>query len=216
MPGPAALVGLLVLCVVSAASLLGRPASTLRVVVLLMVGQTFIHGWLTALNGHRGDPPLTRTRVSTAPVPQFQMPTADGRRTGSLYDQMSTAHPGVTPTQLTVPAPIQHLLADLTGPHALMALAHLAAAAAIGAWLAMGERALWTVVVLMSDGVREAVRRFVVAYYRVLGAAGWVGTASRVRRPLTLVTIQFSCPPIRELFLSRCVVRRGPPALLAA
>lgn len=82
------------------------------------------------------------------------MPTADGRRTGSLYEQMWSGQPSATYTQLTVPAPIQHLLADLIGPHAVMTLAHLAAAVVVGAWLAMG-RASALVVMLMSDGVRE-------------------------------------------------------------
>jgi len=44
------------------------------------------------------------------------------------------------------PAWLHHLSEDLTGPHAVMALAHAAAAAAVGAWLAVGEDALWSVV----------------------------------------------------------------------
>jgi len=43
-------------------SLLGRPASTVRLLALLMAAQTFIHGTLTALAGHRGDPPWSRRR----------------------------------------------------------------------------------------------------------------------------------------------------------
>jgi hypothetical protein len=38
---------------------------------------------------------------------------------------------------------VHHLTEDLSGPHAAMALAHAAAAAAVGLWLAVGERALW-------------------------------------------------------------------------
>ena len=43
MPGRTAFVALFGNCVVGSASLLGRPDSTLRVVVLVMAVQTFIH-----------------------------------------------------------------------------------------------------------------------------------------------------------------------------
>jgi hypothetical protein len=44
-----------------------------------------------------------------------------------------------------VPGPewLHHLTEDLSGTHAAMALAHAAAAAVVGLWLAVGERALW-------------------------------------------------------------------------
>jgi hypothetical protein len=216
VPGRAALGLLLGACVLTAASLLGRPASTLRVVVLLMAGQTFIHGCLTAMSGHRGDPPLVRGIPASVPTRSAALPTGEGRRVGSFYDQVYAHQPGAAPSHLTLPVPIQHLVADLTGPHAVMALAHLAAAAAIGLWLAMGERALWTVVSLMTDLVRDAVRRSVVAYYAALTAFGWVSTAIRVPRPRPLAVVAFLHPPLRRLVLRRCVVRRGPPALLAA
>lgn len=64
LPGWPALIVLYVICCGTAGTLLGRPASTLRVVVLLMAGQTFIHGALTSLSGHRGDPPPTRVTPS--------------------------------------------------------------------------------------------------------------------------------------------------------
>ena len=41
--------------------------------------------------------------------------------------------------QLSVPYPIQHLMADLTGAHALMAGTHLLAAIVVGLWLAKGS-----------------------------------------------------------------------------
>ena len=68
LPGPWVLGLLFLLCVAGAAALLGRPASTLRVVVMTVAGQTFVRGFLTALSGHRGDPPLRR--VVAAPVPR--------------------------------------------------------------------------------------------------------------------------------------------------
>ncbi len=72
LPGPVALIVLFVVATALVAPLLARPATTLRVVVLMMAGQTFVHGSLTALSGHRGDPPLPRgapTLSYTPPVP---------------------------------------------------------------------------------------------------------------------------------------------------
>lgn len=41
---------------------------------------------------------------------------------------------------------LHHLTEDLSGAHAAMALAHAAAAAVVGLWLAVGERALWELI----------------------------------------------------------------------
>lgn len=136
MPGPAALVVLFTGCLAFAASCLGRPASTLRVVLLTVGGQTLVHGTLTALSGHRGDPPLRR--VASTPFPLSTPVPGSGRR-GSYFDLVYAPAHRTTTDQLAVPAPVQHLMADLTGPHALMALAHLAAAVLVGLWLAVGS-----------------------------------------------------------------------------
>lgn len=52
-----------------------------------------------------------------------------------------------------MPSGLAHVLPDLTGPDALMAVAHLCAGAAIGLWLASGERALFTLLALMAGAV---------------------------------------------------------------
>jgi hypothetical protein len=215
MPGSTALLVLLGLCVTTAASLLGRPASTLRVVVLLMSGQTVIHGALTAMSGHRGDPPVVHARHPATPL-RPTLTGGDGRRVGSLYDQLYVHQTGAARPQLSVPAPVQHVVADLTGPHAAMALAHLAAAAAVGLWLAMGERALWTVLTLMADRVRHTVRHAVARHYGLLARVGWLLIADLTPRLLAPVAVEPVCPPLRDQILMRCVVRRGPPALPAA
>jgi hypothetical protein len=215
MPGRVALVLLFAVCLLTAATLLGRPASTLRIVVLLIAGQTFIHGALTAMAGHKGDPPLARSPVPQ-PIQHLPVvPSGDGRRVGSLYDQLYASQPHPA-TQLTVPAPVQHLIADMTGPHALMALAHLAAAAVVGLWLALGERALWTVLALMSDGVRVVVAATVVAYYAILALLAGSGheSAADARAPSCGYTTEELPPRVRAL--ARILVRRGPPLLLPA
>ncbi|QWZ08750.1 hypothetical protein KRR39_02525 [Nocardioides panacis] len=219
LPGRTAFLLLFAVCLSAAGALLGRRATTLRVVVLLMAGQTFIHGALTAMSGHRGDPPLARTVVPRVPVRAAHVPAGDGRRVGSLYDQLYAQQPGAARTQLTVPAPVQHLLADLTGPHAVMALAHLAAAAVVGLWLARGERALWSIFAIAADGLGAVVCRPLAACVRALAvlaalAHGALDPRARLRpaaggwRPVR--------PPASAL-LTGSLVRRGPPpALLAA
>jgi hypothetical protein len=216
IPGRTALLVLFGICVVIAATLLGRPASTLRVVVLVMAGQTFIHGSLTALAGHKGDPPPTHS-PAPRPLPQVPVPQAgSGSRSGSLYDQLYANRSTATaPPQLTVPAPVQHLLADMTGPHAAMALAHLAAAALVGLWLARGERALWTILDLMQaarNGLAHSLVTSRALLRLVLGRLASV-LARRVGRPASAETVR-TRPTTR--LLARSVVRRGPPRLLPA
>jgi hypothetical protein len=133
-----------------------------------------------------------------------------------LYDQVYGSQTGGSPTSFSVPAPVQHLLADLTGPHALMALAHFAAAAVIGLWLAVGERALWTVLALTADGVRGLVRHALAARRSVVAARSAVLAAFLQLSRSRLVTVESPHLPPRWLVLARSVVRRGPPALLAA
>lgn len=212
LPGNVALAVLFAVCLVTAACLLGRPASALRVIVLVVAGQTFIHGVLTAMSGHRGDPPLSRSPLPQPPA--SGVPTGGGRRVGSLYEQVYANQPGAARTELTVPAPVQHLLADLTGPHAAMALAHLLAAVLVGLWLARGERALWQLLALAAGGVREVLVRTLVTYHDRLAAMVRIGHADiSLHLPRT---VWRTPAPGGVARLARTVVRRGPPALLAA
>ncbi len=223
LPGTTALVWLFLVCVATSASLLGRPASPLRVAAMLMVGQTFFHAALTALSGHHGDPSLTASpagsapALSTAPVP---MVGGEGRRVGSLYDQF---YPGRTPAPAVgfeVPAPLQHLLADFTGPHALMAIAHLVAAAVLGLWIAHGERAVW---VVLSAGADVAQHRIAALARHGLAAAGSIRATVSLLLAQELFVRRWHGPPVwklggppREQVLANLVIRRGPPTLLAA
>jgi hypothetical protein len=210
MPGRAALVVLFLTCAVGAACFLGRPASRLRVVLLLIGGQTFIHGGLTALAGHRGDPPLVRTPVAA----HLAATPGAGRRVGSLLDQFNAVAPGARPGQrveLAVPYPVQHLLADLTGAHAAMAVAHLTAAVVVGLWLAMGERALWTVLRLAGDlaaRVLEPALDRSRAVARTVHVVTTTLSSARQRRvPAEAVLL-----PAEGMVRTRPLSRRGPPA----
>ena len=210
MPGPVAMLVLYLSCVVLAGALLGRPASALRIVILLMMGQTFIHGALTAMSGHRGDPPLKVVARVPTPLPMSALESRRPR-VGSFYDQVYATRVGAGRTELVLPAPVQHILADLTGPHAAMAVAHLVAAGIVGLWLARGESCLWSVMVLMAGGAGKQVRLLLHVHGQLLTRLGLVaqvpaGLPATSRRP--------TLTPRRSLMLARRVSRRGPPLQL--
>ena len=200
LPGAPVLAGLSVVTLVLCAALLHRPASRRRVVALLVAGQTAVHLARTVTAGHVGD----QTATAAHPVGTGALPVIDGRRVGSLMDSYDAAVGGCAATPVL---PVGHLVSDLSdlSAHAPMMLAHLAAAALVGLWLAAGERALWSLVAMASRAalgplaVASAAARAVVA-----SPAAAVPVATEAR------------PPQVPVLLARVVVRRGPPALLAA
>ena len=133
--------------------MLARPASRLRLLALLVGGQTFIHLCLTLTAGHLGDP---KAPAAAAPHDAgfTQLPVVDGHRVGSFQDAFvgTNAQPATTPT-----LPIHHLVADLSA-HAPMMVAHLAAAALVALWLAYGERCLFSVLALTARLLLALVR----------------------------------------------------------
>lgn len=198
LPGPAWLVVLFLVATALAVALLARPASTRRIVLLLVGGQTLVHLFLTVTAGHRGDARPAATRHLTPSA----LPTVDGHRVGSLQDQYH-ATIGSAPVQPSLP--VGHLAADLSA-HAPMMAAHLLAAVLLGLWLAVGERSLWTLVAL---GSAALLRPLLLA---------WALVHARVVTPVTdLVSLPDGPAGTgTSARLARCVVRRGPPALLAA
>lgn len=205
MPGPTSLSLILLGCVAGSAIFLGRPASRLRVVTLLVLGQTFVHGVLTASAGHRGDPPLIPV---AAMVPRPTPTLTGGERVGSLMDQFAATQPGSTQVALAVPYPVQHLIADLTGAHAVMAVAHLLAACVVGLWLAFGERALWTVILVTVERARELAA--------VCARRAEPSPVGRSAGPYRGERRGEDLRPRTATVLAGTVVRRGPPPALAA
>lgn len=204
VPGPLGLGVLFAVVLVGSAGLLGRAASTLRVTALVVAGQAFIHAALTAAAGHAGDSTMHPVARALPPVDT----TAVARR-GSLYDVYARATHARTGAAdgPGVPDWAQHLSDDLTGPHALKALAHLVAAALVGLWLASGERALWALVRLSRQALAATLRHLCAA----------LGTLTAGPRALPLPRL--SGTPARRLhsfLLATTHARRGPPALLAA
>lgn len=193
LPGPGWLVALLLVGTLVCLPLLGRPASGLRLVVLLVGGQTLVHLFLTVTAGHAGD----RAAPPVAHHSGRILPTVDGHRIGSLQDQ----YDAMVGSAYAQPAlPVGHLVDDLSA-HAPMMAVHLIAAALVGLWLAVGERSLWTLVTLATAVL---LRRLVPVLLPVLPERRLVDLPAG---PAGLAA------PLR---LTRSVVRRGPPALLAA
>lgn len=223
LPGPAALVALLLAATVVSARFLTHQASPLRLVTLLVAGQGAIHGALSVLAGHGS----AGSAVTTSGA------AYDGRvveRSGSHFDQVAVLHAtavehlaatasgttaGATTSGTAGPesaaAGWSHLVEHLAGQSPAMLVAHLAVVAVLGLWLAMGERALWSVLVLTTTRLHDLAARAVLL---VLGQ-GSLAPHARVLRGPVLATRLRTVVPLPQL-LHHVVVHRGPPALLAA
>ncbi|WP_395656801.1 hypothetical protein [Nocardioides sp.] len=194
LPGPVLLAALLLASVALSAPVLARPASSVRLVALLVAGQTVIHLVLAVSAGHRGDAP-GHPVAATLP-PTGRLPVVDGHRVGSLQDLYqggAGSSPATAPT-----LPVGHLLADLSA-HAPMMAVHLVAAALVGLWLASGERCLWALLALTGR--------------RIMGAARTLAGAVVVPTP-----VPFEAPvadPVggASRWQARPHSRRGPPLL---
>lgn len=220
LPGAGALLAMTLAGTLVAAALLGRPASTLRVVVLLVSGQTAVHGLLTLVAGHE----RTGHAASGAAGSPEAVPTSEADeqaaaapdRAAGMTDLLAGTLDRPTPpvAELTLAAPVQHLLDDLTGESVWMALAHLAAAGAVGLWLAYGEHLLWRLVGLLARSGQGLVVSLRAALETLALAVGG-GTVGPPPQPVPAVRRRRDRRPC-TLLLSRCVVRRGPPVPLPA
>jgi hypothetical protein len=200
-------------------SCLAGPASTLRVGTLVGGGQFFTHVLLTATAGHAGDHPAALSR-SVAPLPAgpgadrlapLTVDSAIGRpRQGSFYDltmggpDAALGWPASEVDTFAVPHWALHIGHDLTGPHMLMAVAHLLAAAGVAWWLAMGEHALWLLLCFVGVAVLAAA----MAIVRLPVPSQPASSRPALRHVRRLV------PPLPPPLLG-AMARRGPPALTA-
>jgi hypothetical protein len=116
----------------AAAALLGRPASTFRVVLLTVGGQAVAHQVLGSGLGPASG--LMGGATSMATMVTQTSPAA--HHAGHVVD---AGPAGVTSVSSA-------LLSHLAAADARMICAHLAAAVVVGLWLAAGERAVWSVV----------------------------------------------------------------------
>lgn len=208
VPGRVGLAALFLLTLTGCAAFLARAASTLRITTLVVAGQAFIHTTLTASSGHAGDRAgHVAAAAGTPGGDPLSLVGAD--RSGSLHDIYERGSLARGTGRLVVPDWAQHLVDDLTGPHAAMALAHVVAAALVGLWLASGERALWALIRLSRHAIAGPVRQLSAA----LAAAAPVPPGGPDAQP------RLDGTPARRLhsvLLASTHSRRGPPALLAA
>jgi hypothetical protein len=183
-PVPSLLVPLFVLTVFAVAPFAGGPMNPARSLALLVGGQGMLHAALQLLSGATG----------TA------MPTPCGAGTGVPASSSTSSH---LMTHLDAAASHGSVMSLMGGGHLVMLLAHLAAAVAVGLWLAAGERALWTLLALTA-------RRVVDALGTVTAVARGVGTLV-VSRPRLQTGWGLRWVIRRSVWVTGVVARRGPP-----
>lgn len=210
LPGPVAMLLLLGVTTLVVGPFLRAPAGPLRLVVLTVGGQALVHLVLSATAGHTG---ATTPRATAAlPTSPLQPHTVDGRRVGSLMDQSLALPPSLGAG--AGDGPLGHLLGHVLAGGPGMLLAHTAAAAALGLWLALGERALWELLVLLAVRARRVCGATVpVTRLRTAYAALASLPDPRVLRPVV------APPPVLRpagRHHPRAVTRRGPPLLLGS
>jgi hypothetical protein len=184
-PAASVLVPLFVLTVVAVAQFVGVPISPARSMALLVGGQGLLHAALQLLGGSvttattLGDAAAGMATVSTSASSHLMM------------------HQGAAASHGFVMSP-------MGDGHVVMLLAHLAAGLVVGAWLAAGERACWTLLALTARPVVDAWRTITAAARRRVGpvvvrcpqlAAGW-GLPAAVSS---------------SVWVTGVVPRRGPP-----
>jgi len=203
LPGLFALALLTAGTTVVAARLLTHRASGLRLVLMLAVGQAVVHGFLSLLAGHG-------TRPASTPTRQFAFDGRATERTGSYLDQVAGMQRPVAGSA-SDGGGLGHLVEHLAQQSPGMLAGHAAAVVLLGAWLAVGERALWTVLGLMTSRVLLTVAQLLA------GALGGLLPAltGPVRRTPVLRSTRRTAVPALHL-LRHVVAHRGPPALLSA
>ncbi len=197
LPSVAAMLVLLALSAAVAAWFLRRRVGGLRLVVLVLAGQTLVHLALTLLAGHRGDP-------VSAPV--ALTPVAPPAGHASLHEELMGGLPPAGSTTTPTFGWVSHLVHHLSEQAPAMVAAHLLAAVALGLWLAVGEALAWSALMVTAA--------WLVGLLRLVDAAG--------RSPhLVVVPAARPAPTDRVVVLlpqltSHAVSHRGPPLSLAA
>lgn len=181
MPDWASLLTLYAVVAAGCAVVLGGEASARRLVVLTVGGQLVVHGVLSGLAGH-----TAMTAASHGP-------------------HGGTTHPGAaTGSSLPVPDWLGHGVQDVLH-QPLMAVLHVVAATAVGLWLAVGERSLWSLVRLARCTAVDTLTRAVGALRVHPGVLRAVPRAVGVRAAMV------DPMPLLPIW-SRGVARRGPPS----
>ncbi|MGN0064892.1 MAG: hypothetical protein ACI379_11685 [Nocardioides sp.] len=194
LPGAAPMALLAGVSIVAGALLLNAWASTTRLVLLVVAAQTGWHLVLSGLAGHAGDPGAP---AAATPVPEV----TGGGRTGSLFDAYAASLPEASGAADGGGAGfLSHQLDHLAHQGPLMVLAHLLGAVALGLFLARGEHALCTLLILSLARLLRVVRPCRALHVTPLTSTG--------PHPGAVVVAP------RSVHVVRHVPRRGPPRAL--
>lgn len=210
MPRPLVMASFLPAASLAILPLLSRPASTRRVVTLVVSGQAAVHAALSLLAGHRTSTPTVGGQAGVGVLLH-----GDDAGTPHLHDhaipEPLAADAPSGPVSAVVAAAVRalsHLVDDMAAQGLPMVAAHLLAAVAVGGWLAAGESALWA---LLAVGAATLVRDLVT----MRAALSWckrlvadIGRAGRM--PVSSYCegfVPLTAPLLRDLS------PRGPPAL---
>jgi hypothetical protein len=195
-PSASTVVVMLVLASVLLAPMVGEPASTGRVVALLVGGQGLVHLALQWLG------PVLSVPAAGPGMPMPNAAAMDAMAGGLMTSASMTHGPAAAGTSS---------LALMGGSHLLMVLGHLAAAVLVGVWLAAGERAVWTLLALAGSSVLEVV----VAVLR--RATGVLPACHTEPSGLTSSPGWFWLQPLGRLARdAHALCRRGPPVAVVA
>lgn len=197
LPSLAAMLVLLALSAAAAAWFLRRRVGGLRLVVLVLAGQTLVHLALTLLAGHRGDP-------VSAPVALTPAVPASGH--ASLHEELMGGLPPAGSATTPTFGWVTHLVHHLSEQAPAMMAAHLVAAVALGLWLAWGEAHAWSALLVTAAWLAG-----------LLGLVDALGGS----RHLVVVPAAGPAPTDRVVVLlpqlaSHTISHRGPPQSLAA
>ena len=219
LPSVVPMVLVLAACTVLSAFFLRCRASALRLVALLVGGQAATHLLLSVTAGHHGAG-SGASGASPAPGssagPALQVVADDGgRRVGSLADHFDAAsaaggRAGEAVTAGPFAQAASHLVEHTLAQGPLMLLAHTAGAVVLGLWLAVGESALWHLLVLAAVRARVAATLPLALLPLHASALGGLDASRRLPVPPLLLL------PLERTLPHRLVTRRGPPFLLAA
>ncbi len=216
LPSAVAMGLVLAACTALSACFLRSRATALRLVALVVGGQAATHLLLSVTAGHHGAASAASTAPGPRAGPALQAVADDGgRRVGSLADHFDAAsaaggRAGEAATAGPFAQALGHLVEHTLAQGPLMLLAHTLGAVALGLWLAVGESALWHLLVLTTVRARVAVLLQVALLPLRSSALGGLDAARRLPVPPLLLL------PLDRTLPHRLVTRRGPPFLLAA
>jgi hypothetical protein len=190
IPTASVLISLFVATVVAVVPFARAPFRPATALALLIGGQGLLHAAFQQLSGPAVTAQTVMSGGSTSPMTM----------SSSVTNCHLMVHSGSASHGLAMP--------PMSGGHFVMVLGHLAAAAAVGVWLAAGERALWMLLAL-------ATRPALDAWRMVAAVAGGLHQAVDSCRPL-LPGWGRPFAVGGSVWGVGAVTRRGPPACCVA